>query len=61
MRADTFLLQLLLLLWKTLLACFGGMKDIKRVKKLVRNIESLPEDVEQSEGVYDHYRQAYKR
>lgn len=36
--------QLLLLLWKSLLACLGGHKDIKRVKRLVRKIEGLPKD-----------------
>jgi hypothetical protein len=36
--------KLLLLLWKALLACLGGDKDIRRVKKLVRTIEGLPDD-----------------
>ena len=36
--------QLLLLLWKSLLACLGGNKDLDRVKRLVRKIEGLPED-----------------
>lgn len=40
----TYSLQLLLLLWKSLLACLGGHKDIKRVKRLVRKIEGLPKD-----------------
>lgn len=37
--------KLLLLLWKSLLACLGGDKDIRRVKKLVRDVEGLPEDL----------------
>ena len=32
------------MLWKALLACLGGDKDIRRVKKLVRTIEGLPDD-----------------
>ncbi|KAK4058163.1 Factor arrest protein 11 [Microbotryomycetes sp. JL221] len=36
--------KLLLLLWKSILSCIGGMKDISRVKKLVREIEGLPSD-----------------
>ena len=34
--------QLLLVLWKTLLACCGGMKDLNRVKKLAREVAGLP-------------------
>ena len=33
-----------MLLWKTLLACLGGQKDIARVKALVREVEGLPPD-----------------
>ncbi|KAM0793066.1 hypothetical protein ACM66B_000552 [Microbotryomycetes sp. NB124-2] len=36
--------KLLLLLWKSILSCVGGMKDVARVKKLVREIEGLPTD-----------------
>lgn len=36
--------QLLLLLWKSILACIGGMKDISRVKEFVREVEGLPPD-----------------
>lgn len=43
------ILQLLLLLWKSILACLGGNKDLKRAKKLVRDIEGLPKDLD-SEG-----------
>jgi len=32
------------LLWKSLLACLGGSKDISRVKLFVREIEGLPAD-----------------
>jgi hypothetical protein len=35
-------LQLLLLLWKSLLACWGGMKDHERVKKIARELAGLP-------------------
>lgn len=48
-------LQLLLLLWKSLLACLGGNKDIKRVKRLVRKIEGLPKDI------VDDSRKCYSR
>jgi hypothetical protein len=34
--------KLLLLLWKTLLACWGGMKDHDRVKKVARELAGLP-------------------
>lgn len=37
-------MQLLLLVWKSLLACLGGHKDISRVKALVREIEGLKPD-----------------
>ncbi|GAA5872543.1 hypothetical protein JCM16303_004557 [Sporobolomyces ruberrimus] len=36
--------KLLLLLWKSLLCTIGGMKDVERVKVLVREIEGLPKD-----------------
>ncbi|KAF9452194.1 N1221-domain-containing protein [Macrolepiota fuliginosa MF-IS2] len=34
--------KLLLLMWKTLLACWGGMRDYARVKKLARELAGLP-------------------
>ncbi|KAJ2933682.1 hypothetical protein H1R20_g3398, partial [Candolleomyces eurysporus] len=34
--------KLLLLLWKSLLACWGGMKDHERVKKIARELAGLP-------------------
>ena len=40
--------KLLLLLWKSILSCVGGMKDIARVKTFVREIEGLPKDVKGS-------------
>ncbi|BGP12930.1 hypothetical protein JCM10213_004349 [Rhodosporidiobolus nylandii] len=36
--------KLLLLLWKSMLCTIGGMKDVARVKGLVREIEGLPKD-----------------
>ena len=33
--------KLLLLLWKSLLSCFGGLKDVERCKLLAREIEGL--------------------
>ncbi|ORY85409.1 hypothetical protein BCR35DRAFT_302898 [Leucosporidium creatinivorum] len=36
--------KLLLLLWKSILCCIGGMKDIGRVKTFVRSVEGLPPD-----------------
>ncbi|GAA6059340.1 hypothetical protein JCM10212_003238 [Sporobolomyces blumeae] len=36
--------KLLLLLWKSMLCTIGGMKDVERVKVLVREIEGLPKD-----------------
>lgn len=43
--------QLLLLLWKSLLATIGGAKDIERVKEFVREVESLPPDDKTKQGV----------
>lgn len=37
-------MQLLLLLWKTILSCLGGQKELARTKALVREIEGLPAD-----------------
>ncbi|KAF8559062.1 hypothetical protein OG21DRAFT_1503519 [Imleria badia] len=34
--------KLLLVLWKTLLACCGGIRELVRVKKLARELASLP-------------------
>ncbi|KAL4081935.1 hypothetical protein V8B97DRAFT_2020485 [Scleroderma yunnanense] len=34
--------KLLLVLWKTLLACCGGIRELERVKKLAREFASLP-------------------
>ncbi|KIJ70335.1 hypothetical protein HYDPIDRAFT_105043 [Hydnomerulius pinastri MD-312] len=34
--------KLLLVLWKTLLACCGGIRELARVKKLARELASLP-------------------
>ncbi|GAA5831511.1 hypothetical protein JCM11251_004048 [Rhodosporidiobolus azoricus] len=36
--------KLLLLLWKSMLCTIGGMKEVERVKVLVREIEGLPKD-----------------
>ncbi|KAK4703245.1 hypothetical protein P7C70_g2979, partial [Phenoliferia sp. Uapishka_3] len=36
--------KLLLLLWKSILSCIGGMKDVARVKEFVREVEGLPPD-----------------
>ncbi|KAK4332505.1 Factor arrest protein 11 [Rhodotorula toruloides] len=37
-------IQLLLLLWKSMLCTLGGLKDVARVKALVREVEGLPKD-----------------
>ena len=42
--------KLLLLFWKSLLACLGGNKDLARVKKLVREVEGLPAEDEGDPG-----------
>lgn len=34
--------KLLLVLWKTLLACCGGIRELDRVKKLARDLSGLP-------------------
>jgi hypothetical protein len=34
--------QLLLVLWKTLLACCGGIRELARAKKLARELANLP-------------------
>ncbi|KAH8118350.1 hypothetical protein DFH11DRAFT_1540546 [Phellopilus nigrolimitatus] len=39
--------KLLLLLWKTILACCGGSRDLARVKKLARELTNLPEEREE--------------
>ncbi|KAK0530344.1 Factor arrest protein 11 [Tilletia horrida] len=39
--------KLLLLTWKSFLACFGGQTDIERCKKLAREVEGLPAVQEQ--------------
>lgn len=39
---DNFL-QLLLVLWKTLLSCWGGIREHSRVKKLARELAGLPQ------------------
>ncbi|GAA5955174.1 hypothetical protein JCM3765_003235 [Sporobolomyces pararoseus] len=44
--------KLLLLLWKSLLCTIGGMKDVERVKILVREIEGLPKDDPSSRPSY---------
>lgn len=36
--------KLLLLLWKTLLACLGGMKEVNRAKALSRELAGLAPD-----------------
>lgn len=43
--------KLLLLLWKSILSCIGGMKDIARVKTFVREVEGLPADVKDTESI----------
>ena len=43
------LYQWLLVLWKTLLICWGGARELKRVKALARDLAGLPNDTE-SEG-----------
>jgi len=34
--------QLLLVLWKTLLACCGGIRELARAKRLARELANLP-------------------
>lgn len=34
--------QLLLVLWKTILTCCGGIRELARVKKLSRELAGLP-------------------
>jgi hypothetical protein len=36
--------KLLLLLWKTLLACLGGMKEVNKAKALSRELAGLAPD-----------------
>jgi len=43
--------QLLLVLWKTLLTCWGGVRDHERVKKLARDIAGLPPVTEASSEI----------
>ncbi|KAG7097243.1 hypothetical protein E1B28_004613 [Marasmius oreades] len=42
--------KLLLLLWKSLLACFGGIRDYARAKVLARELAGLPTDGPSSKG-----------
>lgn len=44
--------QLLLVLWKTLLTCWGGVRDHDKVKKLARDIAGLPSFTEASSEIY---------
>ena len=41
--------KLLLLLWKTLLACLGGMKEVNKAKALARELAGLKPDDKNSE------------
>ncbi|KAF4619392.1 hypothetical protein D9613_005524 [Agrocybe pediades] len=41
--------KLLLVLWKTLLTCWGGVRDHARVKKLARELAGLPPATESSD------------
>lgn len=41
--------QVLLLLWKTILACCGGSRDLIRAKKLARELAGLPDEKEECE------------
>lgn len=50
LSATLTLLQLLLLLWKSILATLGGQKDVARVKVLVRDVEGLPADMGPKNG-----------
>ncbi|TFK43232.1 hypothetical protein BDQ12DRAFT_674621 [Crucibulum laeve] len=43
--------KLLLLLWKTLLACWGGIVEHGRVKKLARELSGLPQVDEESNKI----------
>ncbi|KAG6832892.1 hypothetical protein H0H92_004776 [Tricholoma furcatifolium] len=43
--------KLLLLLWKTLLACCGGIRELARVKKLSRELAGLPASPEIAERI----------
>lgn len=38
----TLFLQLLLLYWKTLLTCLGGIRELGSTKKLARELANLP-------------------
>ena len=40
--------KVLLLLWKTLLACLGGMREVTQAKRFAREMANLPE-VDESE------------
>jgi N1221-like protein len=35
-------MQLLLVLWKTILTCCGGILELGRVKKIARELANLP-------------------
>lgn len=48
-RTPSHCSQLLLVLWKTLLACCGGVRELVRVKKLARELASLPPVPDESE------------
>ncbi|KDR83412.1 hypothetical protein GALMADRAFT_235517 [Galerina marginata CBS 339.88] len=43
--------KLLLVLWKTLLTCWGGVRDHTRVKRLARELADLPPPSENSEKI----------
>ncbi|PPQ92380.1 hypothetical protein CVT25_008730 [Psilocybe cyanescens] len=43
--------KLLLVLWKTLLTCWGGVRDHDRVKKLARELAGLPPTTENTDKI----------
>ena len=47
-RSCDNLRQLLLVLWKTLLTCWGGIREHSRVKKIARKLAGLPQVSEAS-------------
>ncbi|GAA5980477.1 hypothetical protein JCM10908_001665 [Rhodotorula pacifica] len=50
--------KLLLLLWKSMLCTLGGLKDVARVKTLVREVEGLPLDDKNDRPTYKPWTKA---
>lgn len=54
LTSDQDVSQLLLVVWKTILACFGGLKDIRKAVALQRDLAGLPPIKRGQDTGFDH-------